>query len=214
MRIALHGLLVLGAFVVALMPAAATANSKSTAGTLTMNATLPLRHGWESPSSTGVCEQADDCAARTFRGDFPGLGQVDGRYDFPMDACGALDARAMSYPIRLAVVGKGDIPVTVAEATACVSAVVDQPQTFAVTGGTGSYAGASGSGTLTRRLSRPGPTRSGSETWTGALEVPGLEFDLTPPTLSGATSKTVRAPKGAKRVRVTYKVAASDNVDG
>jgi hypothetical protein len=48
---------------------------------------------------------------------------------------------------------------------------------------------------------------------TGTLVVPGLEFDVTPPTLSGAASKTVRAPKGAKRVRVTYNVTARDTVD-
>src|SRR5262249_49634674 len=51
----------------------------------------------------------------------------------------------------------------------------------------------------------------GVDTWIGTLVVPGLEFDVTPPTLRGATSKTVRAPRGAKSVRVTYKVTASDN---
>ncbi len=54
----------------------------------------------------------------------------------------------------------------------------------------------------------------GVETWTGTLSVPGgRDFDTTPPMLSGATSKTVRAPKGAKSVRVTYKVTATDNAD-
>jgi hypothetical protein len=54
----------------------------------------------------------------------------------------------------------------------------------------------------------------GTETWTGTLVVPGFEFDVTPPTLSGARSKIVRAPNLAKRVRVTYKVTAGDAVDG
>jgi hypothetical protein len=44
--------------------------------------------------------------------------------------------------------------------------------------------------------------------------VPGLEFDVTPPTLSGAVNKTVRARKGSKLVRVTYRVTAGDAVDG
>jgi hypothetical protein len=44
--------------------------------------------------------------------------------------------------------------------------------------------------------------------------VPGLELDLAPPTFSGAKSKTVRAPKGATRVRVKYNVTARDAVDG
>ena len=50
--------------------------------------------------------------------------------------------------------------------------------------------------------------------WTGALTVPGLEFDLTSPTLAGATNKTVRAKKGAKSARVTFKVTAQDGADG
>ena len=53
----------------------------------------------------------------------------------------------------------------------------------------------------------------GSETWTGTLEVPGLTFDLTPPTLSGAKARTVRVPKKAKTARVTFKVTATDDVD-
>ena len=44
--------------------------------------------------------------------------------------------------------------------------------------------------------------------------MPGLEFDVTPPGLKGAVSKTVRAPKNAKRVRVRYTVTAQDAVDG
>jgi HYR domain len=212
-----HRLLLLVVLVAAGMLAAAfTAGAKTTASTLTMNATLALRHGAEGPFLTdGVCEKADDCAGRTFRGPFPGLGQVEGRYDFPVDDCGQLSLRAMAYPIRLTVVGKGEIHVAVAEAAACVSDVVSQAQTFIVTGGTGSYAGASGSGTLTRSVGPLGAHgRTGTETWTGTLEVLGFDFDVTPPTLSGATSKTVRAPKGAKRVRVTYKVTATDNADG
>ena len=86
----------------------------------------------------------------------------------------------------------------------------NEPQDFTITGGTGTYQGASGSGKVGERALGGG---GGEETWTGTLVVPGLEFDVTPPTLSGATSKTVRAPRGAKRVRVTYKVTASDNAD-
>jgi hypothetical protein len=37
---------------------------------------------------------------------------------------------------------------------------------------------------------------------------------VAPPVLSGATPKTVRARKGAKRVRVTYRVTANDAIDG
>src|SRR5262245_12294443 len=37
-------------------------------------------------------------------------------------------------------------------------------------------------------------------------------FDVTPPILSVTTAKSVRARKGAKSVRVTYKVTARDDV--
>ena len=54
----------------------------------------------------------------------------------------------------------------------------------------------------------------GTDTWSGSLDVPGHEFDVTPPTLSGLVNKTVRARKGAKRVRVKYRVTAQDLIDG
>lgn len=87
----------------------------------------------------------------------------------------------------------------------------NEPQELTITGGTGRFSGASGRGTVQQRSIGGG---TGVETWTGTLEVPGLTFDLTPPRLSGATSRTVRAPKGAKNARVTYKVTATDDVDG
>ncbi len=87
---------------------------------------------------------------------------------------------------------------------------IHEPQEFTITGGTGTYQGASGRGTVERSLSGG----RGVERWTGTLIVPGLEFDITPPAISGAVSKTIRAPVGAKRARVTYKVTAHDTVDG
>ncbi|MFN0153504.1 MAG: HYR domain-containing protein [Gaiella sp.] len=59
------------------------------------------------------------------------------------------------------------------------------------------------------RISRRSPP-----TWTGTLTVPGLDFDVTPPTLAGATNKTVRAKKGAKSARVVVGVTAQDDRDG
>ena len=113
---------------------------------------------------------------------------------------------------RFVVAGKGEINFALAQGARCVDVepVRNEPQDFTITGGTGSYQGASGSGKV---ASLPLAGALASETWTGTIVVPGFEFDVTPPTLSGATSKTVRAPRGAKRVRVTYKVTASDNAD-
>jgi hypothetical protein len=89
------------------------------------------------------------------------------------------------------------------------------PFQFTVAGGTGTYVGAAG--TLMYLSFVPasrGTSGTARDTWTGTLTVPGLEFDVTPPVLTGAVSKTVRAPKGAKRVRVRYAVKAVDAVDG
>jgi len=46
------------------------------------------------------------------------------------------------------------------------------------------------------------------------MVVPNLEFDLQPPSISGAGAKVVRAPRKVKSVVVRYQLAATDNVDG
>jgi hypothetical protein len=66
-----------------------------------------------------------------------------------------------------------------------------------------------------RSLTWYGPSAwRGTDTWTGTIVVPGLDFDLTPPTVTGAVGKTVRVPSAQKRVRVRYAVTAHDDVDG
>jgi hypothetical protein len=59
-----------------------------------------------------------------------------------------------------------------------------------------------------------GPDRIGTDTWAGTLTVPGLDFDVTRPLLHGALDRLVRPAKGAKYVRVTYKVTATDEIAG
>jgi hypothetical protein len=91
------------------------------------------------------------------------------------------------------------------------------PYEFTVTRGSGKYAGASGSLAYKASAYAADPACScgvAFETWTGTLTVPGLDFDITSPTVSGAVSKTVRAPKKAKGMRVRYVVTAKDAVDG
>jgi hypothetical protein len=86
-----------------------------------------------------------------------------------------------------------------------------------ITGGDADFAGGSGQGTV-RLLSAGTATNNFSGPATGrlafALDLPNGTFDITPPTISGAVSKDVRAPKSAKRVRVRYRVTARDEVDG
>jgi len=114
----------------------------------------------------------------------------------------------------LTVAGKGTITLSV-QTPGCLSdvsgAALQAEQQFTVTGGTGSYAGASGSGTL---LSVGVPYTHGSDMITGTLDAPATTFDLSPPTFAGASAKTLRMPKGKRSARVKYVVRASDAVDG
>ena len=87
----------------------------------------------------------------------------------------------------------------------------------AVTGGDGDFLDASGQGTLTI-LSIAGAGTGAARRSTGelalALDLPNGSFDVTSPRIAGATARTVRVSKTAKRVRVTYRVTAQDAVDG
>ena len=159
---------------------------------------------------------------RTISGPFPGLGDVSASYTFEMDlgsgSCPSGFGKALGYPIRLVVAGKGAINIGVSAATDCIAieSVRTQTQAFTITSGTGIYAGASGSGMLERALGEPvtDGSRHGSETWQGTLTVPGLTFDLVAPKIVGATSRTVVVRRRAKRVRVSYVVTAIDDVGG
>jgi hypothetical protein len=137
-------------------------------------------------------------------------------YDGDFSRCPSGEVTILGFTTSFRVANKGDIHLAVAEVPTCLPAnevALNATQSFTVTGGTGIYAGASGSGRVERAASLTATGAVGRDTWIGTIVVSGLEFDVTPPTLSGATSKTVRARRGSKSVRVTYKVTATDNAD-
>lgn len=193
--------------------AGAVSGAERTSGSLDLDAKLSLKSVIGGCVPTGSVEE---CAARTITGAFPGLGQVTGSYSYLVDSgppCPGDLRKALTSSIHLMVAGKGELHVAVAEAP-CVDAasILIQTQSFTIVGGTGIYAGATGSGTLKRVLGEPTDSgRYGFETWTGTLSVPGLEFDVIAPTLSGATSKTVRAKRGATSARVIFQITAQDD---
>ncbi len=158
---------------------------------------------------------AFECRTRTGTGRVSGLGSVSESYvwsySFGPPSCPSTLGKPLATTGRL-VVGNGEIQFALAQGARCITEdpLRNEPQDFTITGGTGAYEAASGSGTVRRSIGGG----VGSETWRGTLVAPAAEFDVTPPKLSGATSKTVRAPKGAKRVRVSYKVTATDNTEG
>jgi hypothetical protein len=197
--------------------AAATGASEFATGDLALGAELRLH------SILGACPRppGGECAARTGSGLVPGLGAVTEKYEFAVGLgppwCAVGFGEALASVSRFVVAGRGEIEFALAEG-GCIAQeepIYNQTQAYSITGGTGIYAGASGSGTVERSLGGPTPTgRYGTERWRGTLSVPRLEFDRTQPTVTGAKNKTVRAAKGAKTRRVRFTVTAQDDRDG
>ena len=192
--------------------------ASAASGTLDLRAELTLISASAGTCPPGV-SPTTSCPARTGDGLVRGLGRVTEAYSYLVDhspSCPAAHVRVLGYPVRWTVVGKGEIHFAVEEVPGCIPELParSQTQAFTITGGTGRYAGASGSGRVERTLGSTDTGAAGVETWIGALNVPGHEFDLTAPTISGAVVKTLRARKRAKRARVTYTVSARDDVDG
>jgi HYR domain len=234
---ALLGTLVLGLTLAAAMAAAPAASEPhAAAGKLEVRGKLRLISGPLILPCTGPLpgpppRAATGCQARTGTGVVRGLGNVSVSYTWLLGvgrpACTAGFAKPLATIGRLSVAGKGDINFAVDEGARCFSLEglpgpgwfdwLYEPQEFTITGGTGPYAGASGSGKI-ERLYRsappPGKPEESTEYWTGTLAVPGLEFDESAPKLHGASSRTVRVQRGAKSRRVTFNVTATDRVDG
>jgi hypothetical protein len=150
----------------------------------------------------------------------PGFGFVSQSYVFAAEtaACPDSQQKALSYPATLTVERKGELFLSVAGSDKCLSTdtteVLDVTQTFTVTGGSGVFAGASGSGTLTRTDTGFAAHGFGVDHWDGTLAAPNYVPDLTPPTIKGAHNRLLHAPRGVKRLRVRYKVTALDYADG
>jgi hypothetical protein len=204
--------------------AAATATAPGDGATGSATGTLDLRARLRLISVLGACPagvSANVCAARTGEGLLPGLGSASEAYTFIADSdapvCEPGFGKARAYPVSWTVEGKGTIQFALAEGDTCIDldGLRTQSQSFTIMGGTGIYAGASGGGTVVRTLG--GTTirgRLGTETWAGTLVVPGLEFDVTPPKLSGVSDRIVRVAKHATRARLRFAVTARDELDG
>jgi hypothetical protein len=169
----------------------------------------------------GTPPEADECFARSGGGVVPGVGMIAQAYTFVVDtnspSCPTGDILLPSAG-RLTVAGKGEIAVALAGRPDCyvpAESVLQAKQPFTIIGATGRFVGASGSGVVEHNTqSTGGGGSSGSDTWVGTLAVPDIAFDLTPPVIAGAIARSVRAPRGKTRVRVSYRVTARDDVDG
>jgi hypothetical protein len=211
---------VLGLLVVATTAAGSAASEpQATAGNLGFQVTLRQSGPFTLPC-LGVPDflapPTTACIPFTGTGSVRGLGNVavtdTALFEVGLPVCPGDFAKQLDSAARLRVAGKGEIFFAFAQGARCVAAWwLSEPQEFTITGGTGPFAGASGTGTRERSIVAGAPA---IETWTGTIEVPGLVFDVTAPKLHGAGSRTVRAPKGAKSARVTFDVTATDDGDG
>jgi hypothetical protein len=159
------------------------------------------------------------CREHVGSGVIPGLGPVTERYLF-LNQTGTAECpgnyRVLGLSVRFTA-AKGAIDITTAPSTDCMSEGQSVTLNFpsaTITGGSVSYAGASGTGTLRKTLNPGSIGAFGKDTWEMTLLVPGLAFDTTPPVLRGAVTKTVIAARGVKLVRVTYRVTALDETNG
>ena len=203
---------------------ALSASSPGSGATARATGTLDLRAELSLTSRLVDCPAgvtASACATRTGKGLVPGLGSVTYSYTWLTDlgapTCATDERRTRAYDVVLAVAGKGELRLGLSGGSRCVSIddVREQSQAFVVKGGTGVYVGASGSGTVGRALGEPtfSGARLGREIWSGTLAVPTIEFDLTPPALTGVAARAVRTSRRATRARVMYAVTARDEVD-
>jgi hypothetical protein len=204
----------LAALAVAAVPTASARDSRS-------QDTLQLNGVFTATFQTATCPTGTPvttfCSLWTGAGVVPGLGRAQESYELFLDTADGGCWHA-SWQWTLTVVGKGEIDAAM-QIPSCASqnSPDNVPATFTITGGSSSYAGATGSGTLARKvhetLTRPG-TGTAIDTWQGTLSVPGLSFDTTPPTISRA--RNLHAKTKTKRgARVTYRLpTANDPTDG
>jgi hypothetical protein len=178
-----------------LVPAAAGGTApytSSTPRTLTFEAELSAAYpATACPVGT---PNTVECFERKGSGIVRGLGNVEESHPYFVEdspaGCDTNQVRVLPATAHLSVAGRGDLEPRL-DGTGCLNRVPPLPlhanETFTITGGSGRYAGASGGGTIAHVSYGP-PGLRGKDTWTGTLVVPGLDFDLTPPTLTGEAS--------------------------
>jgi len=205
------------ALVALAMTASATA-TRAEVGKLTLHAEISWSgHNVECPAGTS---DLVTCRQHHGEGVVPGLGTVAEQYLFLNQGGTA------ACPGTLAVLGvmgtftvatKGTITFEAAASPDCMPQEQKVTLHFplvTITGGSGIYAGASGTGTLTKLLNPGGSGAFGKDIWDATLHVDGLAFDTTAPLIRGAVTKVVLRPRGAKLTRVAYRITAVDETDG
>ena len=200
-------------FVVALSAALdAGGAARTTSGTLNLDKTMRSTRA-ATPCPPGGNESST-CFRYEAEASIRGLGRLTTSY-VKVITLGDPDCEVLlQNPVLFEVAGKGSFAASTIkrECWRFVLPTTVGPFELRVTAGSGSYDRASGSLSFRSTVFNTPP--GSSDSWTGVLTVPGFEFDLIPPVLRGARSRTVRVPRKARRARVRFSVTAMDAVDG
>ncbi len=199
----------------AILVLAATANggAQRAAGTIQLSRISLV--GPYGPIECPPATPADvACYSERAQGPAPGLGAATQTFTLFYTSPGSTnnDCGLWNSPdVTLTIAGKGTITATAANECQRTPSP-NETMHFTVTGGSGLYAGATGSGTIEKH--GVGDAGSGTYYWSGTITVPGLDFDTVPPIIGGVNSRTIRIAPRARRVRVSYSPTAQDAVDG
>jgi HYR domain len=196
---------------IALAAVLAPSSGATLAGSLALSASFAFKWGQPATCPAGVDPSVSSCLPQTAQTLVRGLGAVSvSNLAVITEKPVGSGCWLWSVTGTLSVAGKGDISFAAIDPGCQQQSTANL--TYAITAGTGRYAGASGSGTFGIPAFVEA-TLTGLQAWTGTLDVSGLEFDTVPPVLRGAVGKTVRT-KNRKGAVVRYAVTAKDAVDG
>jgi hypothetical protein len=184
----------LGAALPAVALATAGASTARSLGTLSLHATFIGTPVQEVGCPAGTPDTTS-CVAAAGKGLVPGLGRVMETFTEMIVSSSATCSHTTFAPAAITVAGKSEIDATITDAYQC-----DPPNeqsatdSFTITGGSGAYSGASGSGQLEFTAFHPTGATSATEThrWSGTVSVPTLDFDTAAPTIVGARNLLVR----------------------
>ena len=202
-----------------LITGTASGSTARTAGALQLNdALISSYYKFDRAYCPAGVSAPADCVRFTGEGTIRGLGAVTTTYTKILPGVDPACVVVQNTTAVITVAGKGTIEVSRTGTICTPPAPLDDGAVHLHRHrGYGRLQGATGTLTFrTRSGALDGACQCGSaqDTWAGTITVPGMEFDLTAPTIAGAVSKSVKAPKKAKSMRVRYTVKGTDAVDG
>jgi hypothetical protein len=183
----------------------------------TAASTLQLRGTFKGIATVVACGAGTPtttvCVDTTGSGAVPGLGKATESFSEMLTGSATCMHTGFGQAV-IEVAGKGELDATLTDPATCDPPIgSSDTATFAIAGGSGPYAGATGSGTLTFTDFRATGATTATEThlWVGQIAA-GTDFDTTPPAITGAKPIAIKTKKHATRVH--YTLSATDTVDG